>query len=49
MARLQRFVRHQDPRTTQRYFDPLQAEDLENALDLVPELSVGKAFTAEGS
>jgi len=29
---------HADPRTTQRYYDHLEVDDLEGALDLVPEL-----------
>jgi integrase len=39
MAKLQRFMGHADPRTTQRYYDHLECDDLENSLDLVPELS----------
>ncbi len=38
MAKLQRFMGHQDPRTTQRYYDHLEVEDLEAAFGLVPEL-----------
>jgi integrase len=38
MAKLQRFMGHQDPRTTQRYYDHLEVDDLEEALELVPEL-----------
>ncbi|TDJ66235.1 MAG: site-specific integrase [Planctomycetota bacterium] len=38
MAKLQKFMGHTDPRTTQRYYDHLEVEDLEVALDLVPEL-----------
>jgi integrase len=37
MAMLQKFLGHQDPRTSQRYYDHLQVEDLEDALKLVPE------------
>ena len=40
MAKLQKFMGHADPRTTQRYYDHLEVEDLETALDLVPELAV---------
>ena len=36
MAKLQRFMGHQDPRTTQRYYDHLEVEDLEAALEGVP-------------
>ena len=39
MAKLQRFMGHQDPRTTQRYYDHLQVEDLEAALAGVPEVA----------
>ena len=39
MAKLQRFMGHQDPRTTQRYYDHLEVDDLEDALDLVPDLA----------
>ena len=39
MAKLQRFMGHADPRTTQRYYDHLEVDDLETALDLVPELA----------
>jgi integrase len=42
MAKLQRFMGHADPRTTQRYYDHLEVEDLEDALELVPPL-VSKA------
>ena len=40
MAKLQRFMGHQDPRTTQRYYDHLEVEDLEDALALVPDFAV---------
>ena len=39
MAKLQRFMGHQDPRTTLRYYDHLEVDDLEQALDLVPDLT----------
>jgi len=39
MAKLQRFMGHADPRTTQRYYDHLEVDDLEVALDLVPDLA----------
>jgi len=42
MAKLQRFMGHADPRTTQRYYDHLEVEDLEGALELVPELAVAR-------
>ena len=48
MAKLQRFMGHADPRTTQRYYDHLQAEDLETAFELVPELFVPHAGAALG-
>ncbi len=49
MAKLQRFMGHADPRTTQRYYDHLEVEDLEVALELVPSLvAVGVARNAEG-
>ena len=38
MAKLQRFMGHRDPRTTQRYYDHLEIEDLEDSFDLLPEL-----------
>jgi integrase len=38
MAKLQKFMGHADPRTTQRYFDHLEVDDLEDALGMVPEL-----------
>ncbi len=38
MAKLQAFLGHQDVRTSQRYYDHLQVEDLESALKLVPEV-----------
>jgi integrase len=38
MAKLQKFMGHADPRTTQRYYDHLEVDDLEGALELVPEL-----------
>ena len=41
MAKLQRFMGHADPRTTQRYYDHLEADDLESSLELVPELAIG--------
>ena len=41
MAKLQRFMGHADPRTTQRYYDHLEAEDLESALELVPSIARG--------
>ncbi len=46
MAKLQRFMGHQDPRTTQRYYDHLEVDDLEAALDLVPDLA---ALHSKGS
>jgi integrase len=39
MAKLQRFMGHQDPRTTQRYYDHLEVEDLEAAMAGVPEVA----------
>ena len=30
---------HRDPRTTQRYYDHLEVEDLEQSLSLVPDLA----------
>jgi integrase len=39
MAKLQRFMGHQDPRTTQRYYDHLEVEDLEVAMAGVPEVA----------
>lgn len=39
MAKLQRFMGHQDPRTTQRYYDHLDVEDLEVAMVGVPEVA----------
>lgn len=39
MAKLQRFMGHQDPRTTQRYYDHLEVEDLEVAFEAVPEVA----------
>jgi integrase len=39
IAKLQRFMGHADPRTTQRYFDHLEVEDLEVALVGVPEVA----------
>jgi len=49
MAKLQRFMGHTDPRTTQRYFDHLEVDDLEDALDLVPdlEMAIPASKTAE--
>ena len=41
MAKLQRFMGHADPRTTQQYFDHLEVEDLAEALALVPEFATG--------
>jgi integrase len=38
MAKLQRFMGHQDPRTTQGYYDHLEVDDLEEALGMVPEV-----------
>lgn len=38
MAKLQKFMGHRDPRTTQRYYDHLDADDLEVCLDLVPDI-----------
>lgn len=38
MAKLQRFMGHQDPRTTQRYYDHLEVEDLEASFECVPEV-----------
>ena len=38
MAKLQRFMGHADPRTTQRYYDHLEVDDLEASLGLVPDL-----------
>ena len=40
MAKLQRFMGHADPRTSQRYYDHLEVEDLEASLDLLPDLGV---------
>jgi hypothetical protein len=34
---------HQDPRTSQRYFDHLEVQDLEGVLELVPELTAARA------
>lgn len=39
MAKLQRFMGHADPRTSQRYYDHLEVENMERALDLVPEIA----------
>ena len=39
MAKLQKMMGHADPRTTQRYFDHLDADDLADSLDLVPDLA----------
>jgi integrase len=41
MAVLQRFMGHADPRTTQRYYDHMEVEDLAGALDLVPDVLPG--------
>ena len=49
MAKLQRFMGHQDPRTTQRYYDHLDVEDLEGAFDLVPELTASAGRAISGS
>ena len=38
MAKLQRFMGHADPRTTQRYYDHLEVDDLEAAMELLPSL-----------
>jgi len=38
MAKLQRYMGHADPRTTQRYFDHLDVEDLEGEMGRVPEV-----------
>jgi len=43
MAKLQRYMGHADPRTTQRYYDHLEVEDLEAAFDLVPDLTPAAA------
>ena len=43
MAKLQRFMGHQDPRTTQRYYDHLEVEDLEASLGLLPDLPIRSA------
>jgi len=39
MAKLQRFMGHADPRTTQGYYDHLEVDDLEEALGMVPEVA----------
>jgi len=49
MAKLQRFMGHADPRTTQRYYDHLDVEDLEGAFDLVPELTASAGRAISGS
>lgn len=36
MAKLQKLMGHRDPRTTQRYYDHLEVEDLEMAMVVVP-------------
>jgi len=38
-----------DPRTTQRYYDHLDVEDLEGAFDLVPELTASAGRAISGS
>lgn len=38
MAKLQRVMGYEGPRTTQRYYDHLEVEDLEGAMGMVPEL-----------
>lgn len=40
MAKLQRFMGHADPRTTQRYYDHLEVDDLEVALGSVQDLAL---------
>jgi len=40
MAKLSKFMGHADPRTSQRYYDHLEVDDLEAELDLVPDLAV---------
>jgi len=40
MAKLQRFMGHADPRTTQRYYDHLEVEDLEGEMGRVPEVGL---------
>jgi len=47
MAKLQRFMGHQDPRTTQRYFDHLEVEDLEASFALVPELTTARCVNTQ--
>ena len=53
MAKLQRFMGHADPRTSQRYYDHLEVEDLEASLDLLPDLPSrtvdGKSAIISGS
>ena len=50
MAKLQQFMGQADSRTTPRYYDYLEVEDLEAAFDLVPDLaaaavSAGRAIS----
>ena len=47
MAKLQRFMGHQDPRTTQRYYDHLEVEDLEASFALVPELTAARCVNKQ--
>jgi integrase len=48
MAKLQRFMGHADPRTTQRYYDHLEVEDLEVEMDLLPDLRTETVVVERG-
>lgn len=43
MAKLQRFMSHAGPRTTQRYYDHIEVDHLEASMSLVPDL--GRAIS----